>query len=504
MKRMLFVAGAAIVMVAACGRKEASGGETAEAPAAVEAAPAAGPVVRPPLDPYPSTYRPYASKTTLIRGATVLTGTGARIDNGSVLIADGKISAVGPASAVAAPDGAVVIDAAGKWVTPGVIDIHSHLGVYPSPGTQSTSDGNEAVAPNTAQVWAEHSVWPQDPGFSRALAGGVTALQVLPGSANLFGGRSVVLKNVPARTVEGMKFPGAPYGLKMACGENPKRVYGELGGPSTRMANFAGYRAAWIEAAAYKKKWEDYWADAEKYYADNDNKKGDDEKDADKKPPEPPTRDLKLETLAGALNGDVIVNMHCYRGDEMAHVINMAKEFGYKVASFHHAVEAYKVADLLAENGICAAMWADWWGFKLEAYDSVRENIALVDAQPNSCAIVHSDSQYGIQRLNQEAAKAMADGVRMGLRIKEERAIAWITANPAKALGVFDKTGSLEEGKMGDVVIWSGNPFSVYTLADNVFVDGALIYDRNDKARSPRSDFEIGQPTNDFTGGAGQ
>lgn len=504
MKRMLLVAGAAILMVSACGKKDAAGGETPEATAADETAPAADPIARPPLDPYPSTYRPYPSKATLIKGGTVLTGTGERIDNGAVLIVDGKIAAVGPASSVTAPAGAVQIDAAGRWVTPGVIDIHSHLGVYPSPGTQSTSDGNEAVSPNTAQVWAEHSVWPQDPGFSRALAGGVTTLQVLPGSANLFGGRSVVLKNVPARTVEGMKFPGAPYGLKMACGENPKRVYAELGGPSTRMANFAGYRTAWIEAAAYKKKWEDYWAEAKKYYADAENEKGDDKEDADKKPPEPPTRDLKLETLAGVLNGDVIVNMHCYRGDEMAHVINMANEFGYKVASFHHAVEAYKVADLLAENGICAAMWADWWGFKLEAYDSVRENIALVDARPNSCAIVHSDSEYGIQRLNQEAAKAMADGVKMGLKINEERAIAWITANPAKALGIFDNTGSLEQGKMGDVVVWNGNPFSVYALAEDVFVDGALIYDRNDKARSPRSDFEIGQPTNDFTGGAGQ
>jgi imidazolonepropionase-like amidohydrolase len=504
---MLMMAGAAILMVSACEKKDAAVDDTTGATAAEEAAPAADRIVRPPLDPYPSTYRPYPSKPTLIKGGTVLTGTGARIDNGAVLIVDGKIAAVGPASSIAAPEGAVEINAAGKWVTPGVIDIHSHLGVYPSPSTDSTSDGNEAVSPNTAQVWAEHSVWPQDPGFSRALAGGITSLQVLPGSANLFGGRSVVLKNVPARTVEGMKFPGAPYGLKMACGENPKRVYAEVGGPSTRMANFAGYRAAWSEAAAYKKKWEDYWAEAEKFYAEDEDKKKagrNDSEDEDKKPPEPPARDLKLETLAGVLNGDIIVNMHCYRGDEMAHVVNMAKEFGYKVSSFHHAVEAYKVADLLAENGICAAMWADWWGFKLEAYDSVRENIALVDVQPNSCAIVHSDSEYGIQRLNQEAAKAMTDGVNMGLKINEERAIAWITANPAKALGIYDQTGSLEQGKMGDVVVWSGNPFSVYALAEDVFVDGALIYDRNDKTRSPRSDFEIGQPTNDFTGGAGQ
>jgi imidazolonepropionase-like amidohydrolase len=438
----------------------------------------------------------------------VLTGTGQRINNGSVLIENGKIAAVGAAGEVNAPNGAQRVNAQGKWVTPGVIDIHSHLGVYPSPSTDSTSDGNEAVSPNTAQVWAEHSVWPQDPGFTRALAGGITSLQILPGSANLFGGRSVILKNVPARTVQGMKFPGAPYGLKMPCGENPKRVY-EDSGPSTRMANFAGYRAAWIEAAAYKKKWDKYTEEAEKFYADKDENDGKrrnkkEEDGGDKKPPEAPDRDLKLETLAGALSGEITVNMHCYRADEMAQVIDMAKEFGYKVASFHHGVEAYKVADLLAREGICGALWADWWGFKLEAYDSVRENLALVDAQPNGCSVVHSDSEIGIQRLNQEAAKAMADGNRIGLRIPEERAIMWITANPAKAMRILDKTGTLEPGKMADIVVWSGNPFSVYSQAERVYIDGALMYDRADPSRSPRTDFELGQPGYDFTGGAGQ
>lgn len=510
MRKTTILASAAIMLISACAKEQEESAEAAAetaAPAAAkgaaeEQAPASDKIVRPPVDPYPSTYAPYPSEATLISGATVLTGNGERIDDGAVLMVDGKIAAVGPASSITAPEGAIRIDAAGKWVTPGVIDIHSHLGVYPSPSTASTSDGNEATSPNTAQVWAEHSVWPQDPGFTRALAGGVTTLQVLPGSANLFGGRSVVLKNVPARTVEAMKFPGAPYGLKMACGENPKRVYGDKGGPSTRMGNFAGYRAAWIEAAAYKKKWENYWAEAEEFYSENGG--DEDEKENDEKAPEPPTRDLRLETLAGALSGDILVNMHCYRGDEMAHVINMAEEFGYKVASFHHGVEAYKVADLLAENGICAALWADWWGFKLEAYDSVRENIALVDAQPNSCAIVHSDSEYGIQRLNQEAAKAMADGTRIGLDIPREHAIEWITANPAKAMGIIDKTGTLEEGKMADVVLWSGDPFSVYSLAEKVFIDGALMYDRDDETRSPRTDFEVGQRANGFTGGAGQ
>lgn len=452
-------------------------------------------------DPFPSTYTPYASGVTVIRGATILTGAGAKIDNGIIVLENGKIAAVGGAG-TAIPDGASIIDAKGKFVTPGVIDIHSHLGDYPSPSMASTSDGNEATAPNTAQVWAEHSVWPQDPGFTRALAGGITSLQVLPGSANLFGGRSAILKNVPSRTVQGMKFPGAPYGLKMACGENPKRVYGEKGGPSTRMGNFAGYRAAWIEAAAYKKKWEKYWDEKDAFDKKKDAKPAAGADAA--KEPEAPSRDLKLETLAMALNGDIVVNMHCYRGDEMALVIDMAKEFGYKVTTFHHAVEAYKVADLLAENGICAAVWADWWGFKLEAYDTIRENAAFVDAQPNGCTILHSDDQYGIQRLNQEAAKAMADGNRLGLNIAPEEAIKWITLNPAKAMGVGDKSGSLETGKMADVVLWSGDPFSVYAQAEKVFIDGALLYDRSDPKRSPRTDFEIGQTGQGFTGGAGQ
>lgn len=507
--RKLGWAAVAVLMLGACDRngEEAPAAEddAEQAPAAQEED-AAADAVRPPVDPYPSTYEPYPSETVLIRGATVLTGTGARIDGGAVLLEDGKIAAVGPADSVEAPEGARVVEGEGKWVTPGVIDIHSHLGDYPSPSTRSTSDGNEATAPNTAQVWAEHSVWPQDAGFTRALAGGITSLQILPGSANLFGGRSVTLKNVPARTVQDMKFPDAPYGLKMACGENPKRVYGERGGPSTRMGNMAGYRAGWIEAAAYKKKWEDYWEDYEKWAAKNGDggENGDGEDGDAPKEPEAPTRDLKLETLAAVLDGDILVHMHCYRGDEMVQVLDMAEEFGYRVASFQHAVEAYKVADYLAENGVCAAVWADWWGFKLEAYDGILENAALVHAQPNGCAVIHSDSAIGIQRLNQEAAKAMAAGRRIGVDIGPEDAIRWITANPAKAMGIADKTGALETGKMADVVVWSRNPFSVYAKAEKVYIDGALMYDRSDPARSPRMDFEIGQLGNENTGGAGQ
>lgn len=465
-----------VLFLAACG-----GGKNSETD---------GQYGRPALDPYPSTYKAYPSQTTLISGATILTATGEQIEDGSILLRDGKIVSVGTAKQVKAPRDVLRIDGEGKWITPGIIDMHSHLGVYPSPGTNSTADGNEITDPNTAEVWAEHSVWPQDPGFTRALAGGITALHILPGSANLFGGRTVSLKNVPGRTVQEMKFPGAPHGLKMACGENPKRVY-KSRGPSTRMANFSHYRKAWIEAHAYNEKW--------KRYEKKIEKGGEGAGKADR-----PKQDLKLDTLAGVLEGDIIVNMHCYRGDEMVQVLDMAEEFGYEVNAFHHATEAYKIADYLAEKNVCAAVWADWWGFKLEAYDTVGANAALVHAQENGCAIIHSDDEFGIQRLNQEAAKAMDSGQEIGLDIQPKDAIAWITANPAKVMRIDEDTGTLEAGKMADVVVWSGNPFSVYAQAEKVFIDGALMYDRYDGARSPRTDFEIGQYDNQFTGGAGQ
>jgi imidazolonepropionase-like amidohydrolase len=425
-------------------------------------------------NPYPSTYVPRPAPVTALIGATVLDGAGQQIDNGTVIMADGKVLAIG--ANIAIPDNAVVVDATGKWVTPGIIDIHSHIGIGPVPNTEASGDVNEATSPNTAQVWTEHAVWPQDPAFGRAIAGGITTQHISVGSANLFGGRTVVVKNVPARTTQGMKFPGAKQGLKMACGENPKRVYGSKSGPSTRMANFAGYRDGWYDALQYQYDWDLY--DAKVQQGDPAAK--------------PPKRDLKLETLAMALSGDILVQMHCYRADEMALVLDMAKEFGYHVTTFHHAVEAYKIADLLGQAGVCGAMWADWWGFKLESFDGIRENIALVDAAENGCAIVHSDSNVEIQRLNQEAAKAMAAGNRIGLNISKAQAWTWLSLNPAKALELDAQTGSLEPGKMADVVLWDGDPFSVYTQAQRVYIDGALTYDRDDPSKQFLSDFEVG------------
>ena len=422
----------------------------------------------PNADPFPSTYVPFASHPTVIRNVNILTAVGPMIRNGAILLQDGKIAAVG--ATVDAPADAIVIDGTGRYVTPGIIDVHSHLGVYAAPGGNALSDGNEATNPTTPNVWAEHSVWPQDPQFPRVLAGGVTTLQILPGSANLIGGRSAILKVVPSRTVQGMKFPGAKYGLKMACGENPKRVYATRG-PSTRMGNVAGYRTAWINAEAYRRRW-DKW---------NADHKGD-----------PPTRELGNETLAEVLRGNILVHNHCYRADEMAQMIDIAREFGYKIRSFHHGVETYKIADILAREGIGASVWADWGSFKMEAMDAVRANMAMVDRVPGSHAMIHSDDGSGSQRLNQEVSKAMMAGIAAGIPVTEEMAVRWMTINPAWALGLDDKIGSIEKGKNADIVLWSADPFSVYTRVDRVWIDGALMYDRNDPSEQWRTDFELG------------
>ena len=418
--------------------------------------------------PYASTYAPRPSTPTLIRNATVIDGNGAEFANADVLMRDGRISAVGQNLSA---EGATVIDGTGRFVTPGIIDAHSHLGVYPAPSINATQDGNEATDPNTAEVWAEHSVWPQDPGFGRAVAGGITTLHILPGSANLFGGRGVTLRPVlGARTVQEMKFPDAPQSLKMACGENPARVYGGRNSPpATGMGNVAGYRQAFINAARYRDQVE---------AAEN----GDGE---------PPDRDLELETLAGVLNGDIILQWHCYRADEMANAIEISHEFDFEIAAFHHAVEAYKISDLLAREEICAAMWADWWGFKIEAYDGIRENIPFVHAG-GACAVVHSDSEVGIQRLNQEAGKAMSDGNRAGLSISRAEAWTWLSRNPARVLQIQDQTGTLTAGLRADVVMWSADPLTSYAVAQQVYIDGALIYERG-RDQDHVSDFELGQ-----------
>lgn len=417
-----------------------------------------------PEGPYPSTYSPKPAPPTAIVGAHVLTAEGPVLENATVLFKDGKIVQIG--SDVQLTPDVQVIDGAGKWITPGIIDIHSHLGVFSSPGVPSMRNGNEKTGKNTAEVWAEHSIWPQDPGFEMARRGGVTTLAILPGSANLFGGRSVTIKNLSSVSVQGMKFPDAPQGAKMACGENPIYYAARGNDPFTRMGNMAGFRAAFIDAQAYLDK----------------KKKGESQK-----------TDLRMETLAGILTGEIQTHIHCYRADEMMQMIDLSKEFGFKIGTFHHATEAYKIADVLAEEGISIATWADRWGFKLEAYDAVPLNVAALE-WAGVHTMLHSDSAVLVQRLNLEAAMAMASAQRAGEEITPETAIRWITLNPAITLGIADRTGSLAPGKMADLVLWSADPFSVYAVAEKVFIDGVKVVDRDDPAAEPSSDFMLGQP----------
>jgi len=423
----------------------------------------------------------------VLRGGTVLTAAGPPIEHGYVVVEGGRIRAVGSGEPPSTP-GARVIDVTGQFVTPGLIDAHSHLGVYPAPSFTAHDDGNEATSPVTAGVWAEHALWPQDPGIERAVAGGVTSMLVLPGSANLIGGRGVAVHMVPARGSRAMRFPGAPDVVKMACGENPKRVYGEKKtSPSTRMGNLRGQREAFFAAQRYREDWQRY-TEREAPEPDSAKKK---KGASTQEPVLPPARDLGLETLAEILDGHALVEWHCYRADDMLDAIQLADEMGFKVRAFHHALEAYKIRDILAAKDIGVATWADWWGFKMEAFDGIEENAALV-AQAGGRAIIKSDSADDIQRLNQEAGKVLATAERSGIALSVNDALRMITANPAWAMGVEDQVGTLEQGKRADVVVWDAHPFSVYARARLVFVDGRLRYDKAREGK-PWSDYMLGQ-----------
>ncbi len=377
----------------------------------------------------------------------------------------------------------VVIEGGGRFVTPGLIDPHSHMGVYPVPGSPAHSDGNEMVGPFTAGVEAIHSFWPQDGAIERAVAGGVTTIQVLPGSANLIGGHGATLKLHPRLSAQEMRFPRAKDGLKMACGENPKRVYGDKGGPQTRMGNIYRDRQTWIEAVEYARgwhKWEREWEE----WSMKRRRKAEDE-------PEPPGRDLAKETLMRLLEGEIHAQIHCYQADDMLHMIDLSQEFGWEIRAFHHAIEAYKIRDVLAKDGIASVIWADWWGFKYEAYDATIAGPALSHLDGVTVAL-HSDSATGIQRLNHHAAQIYYEALDKGLAITEEDALGWITSNPAIVLGVEGQTGTLEVGKMADFVVWSAHPLSVLAIADYTFIDGEMMWNR-EEGYSVWSDFEVGQ-----------
>ena len=384
----------------------------------------------------------------VIQNATVMTVTHGNIKNGSVYIRDGKIVAV--AEAVSIPAGATIIDAQGKYLTPGIVDAHSHIAL--------DDDVNEATSPITPQMIMKDAFDYQDKAIYRALAGGVTTSLLLHGSANMIGGQAVVIKHKFGAKRDELLFPNAPGSIKFASGENPKRVYGgrdQL--PSTRMGNFAVQRAALVEAQDYMKEWDAY----------NDKvKRGD-------KDISPPKHDLKLEALADVLRGKLMVQIHCYRSDEMLTEMAMAKEFGYNLRAFHHAVEAYKVADQLAANNVAIATWADWWGFKQESWDAIPWN-AVISMRKGARVAIKSDSEDYTRRLNQEAAKIMRYG-----GATEEEALKMITLNPAWIVGVDDHVGSIDVGKDADLIIWDGYPLSSTGVPSKVLIDGDVYFDRS-------------------------
>jgi imidazolonepropionase-like amidohydrolase len=392
--------------------------------------------------------QPVAHHDVVIKNATVMTVTHGDIKNGSIYIKDGKIAAVG--ENVTVPATATVIDAEGKYLTPGIVDSHSHIAL--------DDDVNEATSPVTPQMMMKDAFDYQDKAIYRALAGGVTTSLLLHGSANMIGGQAVVIKHKYGDARDAMLFPNAPRSIKFASGENPKRVYGARDQlPSTRMGNFAVQRQALVEAQDYIREWDAYNAKV---------KRGD--KDAT-----PPKHDLKLEALADVLRGKLMVQIHCYRADEMLTEMAMAKEFGYNLRAFHHAVEAYKVAGQLAANNVGIATWADWWGFKQEAWDAIPWN-AVIAMRKGVHVAIKSDSEDYTRRLNQDAAKIMRYG-----GATEEEALKMITLNAAWIIGVEDRVGSIEVGKDADLVIWDGYPLSSYGVPRKVLIDGELYFDRS-------------------------
>jgi imidazolonepropionase-like amidohydrolase len=349
---------------------------------------------------------------------------------------------------VSAPAGATVVDATGKYVTPGIIDPHSHSALG--------DDVNEATSPITPSMMMIDAFDNRDKALYLALAGGVTSELLLHGSANMIGGQAVVIKNKFGLSKEQMLFPNAPQSIKFASGENPKRVYGTRNQlPSTRMGNFEVMRQAFEDAKVYRKDWDAY----------NDKvAKGD--KDA-----RPPHRDLKLEALADILRGKLLVQIHCYRADEFLTEEAIAKEYGFKIRAFHHALEMYKVGGKIAADGTAIATFTDWYGGKYEMWDGIPWN-AVMSMREGVRVALKSDSNDHIRRLNSEAGKMIHYG-----GATEDEAIAMVTLNPAWIMGIDDKTGSLDVGKDGDVVIWNMDPLSTYARAEKVYIDGDLFFD---------------------------
>ena len=391
-----------------------------------------------------------ASGVLIIKDAFILPVSRPALPKGSVLIREGKIAEIGPQ--VATPEGATVIDAKGQYVMPGIIDCHSHIAI-----SGGVNEGTLAV---TAMVGIEDVIDPEDINIYRDLAGGVTTANILHGSANPIGGRNQVIKLRWGKDAKGLIFEGAKPGIKFALGENPKRSRVTPGAsparyPQTRMGVEDVIRDALIEARTYTEKWDEYKKRA--LAAD--------------KPAIPPAKDLKLETLAEILRGERLVHAHCYRADEILMLLRVADEFGFKIATFQHVLEGYKVAKEIAEHGAGASTFSDWWAYKVEAYDAIPYNAAIM-TRKGVVVSINSDSAEEARHLNQEAAKCMKYG-----GLSEQEALALVTLNPAKQLRIDNRVGSIDPGKDADLVIYNRHPLSVYAVAQKVVIDGQVYFD---------------------------
>jgi imidazolonepropionase-like amidohydrolase len=383
---------------------------------------------------------------------------------GSVLIENGKIAAAGPD--VKIPPGATVIDGTGKWVIPGIIDAHSHI------AAESINEGSVSVA---AMVGIEDVLNPEDIDIYRALAGGVTSANILHGSADAIGGKCELIKLRWGKDAEGLKFQGAPPEIKFALGENPKRRgQGGFGAtpqtlryPATRMGVEDVIREAFTQAQAYQASWKEYEA-----------------KKAKGEVVIPPARDLKLEPLVEVMEGKRLVNVHCYRQDEILMILRVAHDFHFKPL-LQHVLEGYKVADEIFAAGATASTFSDWWSYKVEAYDAIPYNVALM-VRKGIIVSVNSDDAELMRHLNTEAAKSMKYG-----GLSRDEALALVTINPAKQLHVENRVGSIEAGKDADITIYDGDPLSTQSKVTQVFIDGELYFDRDkDLSHRPEIDKE--------------
>jgi len=389
---------------------------------------------------------------TAIRNATILTVTRGTIDKGTIVIRNGKIAAVG--ADVDVPRGATEIDGTGLFVSPGIIDAHSHIAV----------DGsvNESSLSVTSMVGVEDVLSPDDIDIYRGLAGGVTTANILHGSANAIGGKNAVIKLRWGKDARALLFEGAMPGIKFALGENPKRSNSAGGNntdrryPATRMGVIDDIREAFVEARAYQAKWKVYDAAV---------KAGDRAASA-------PGRDLRLEPLVEILDGKRLVHAHSYRADEILQLIRLAEEFSFRIATLQHVLEGYKVADEIARHGAGASTFSDWWAYKVEAYDAIPYNAALM-TQRGVLVSINSDSAEEHRHLNQEAAKTIKYG-----GLTEEQALKLVTLNPAIQLGIDKRVGSIEVGKDADLVLFSAHPLSTFAVPQQVLIDGVVYFDR--------------------------